>query len=176
MKPRYGIPIVALLLASCSIAYDQHQIAVIHAVGVTGPGASLDVSYREIESTLDGVTSILRKAGFQWTTEDWTHSHGKRYDYGYYLTGERVYNMGFLYSAVEHPYVQCIVEINRKNATLRFFESEWPFGSHGFPLSEPVRQHVRDTARVTGDYLRRHLPSHDVQVSIDFGPPHVTKA
>lgn len=176
MKPFCTLPIIALLLGSCTFAYDQHEIATIHAAGVTGRGNSLDASYREIENTLGGLTVVLHHAGFESTTQEWARSQGKRYEYGYYLTGERVYDMGFLYRAIEHPFVQCTGEINRKSVSLQFSESEWPFGSHEFPLSERVRQHVRDTARLAGDYLRSRLPSHDVQISIDFGPPHRTKA
>jgi len=166
---------VALALCSCEFGYDQHQIASIHAVAVTG-NTHLDSAYREIEYTLDGLTDVFRQHGFTYFNERWAHSHGKRYDYGYYLSGERTYGLSYVYGAVQHPIVQCVVGIDRKKVTLTFMESEWPIGSHAFPLSEQRRQHVRDTARAAADYLRRHLPSHNVQVSIDFGPPHATNA
>jgi hypothetical protein len=175
MTARYTTIVLALALCSCEFGYDQHQIASIHAVGITG-NARLDVAYQQIESTRDGLTTVFRQHGFTCPGESWAHSHGKRYEYGYYLTGERTYGVGYLYEAVHHPIVQCVVGIDRKKATLTFTESEWPIGSHAFPLSEQHRQHVRDTARAAADYLRRHLPSHDVQVSIDFGPAHVTNA
>lgn|SRR5262249_35085170 len=166
----------ALLLSGCTLAYDQHQIASIHVAGVTGSGASRDTSYREIESTLDGLTAVFRQRGFTAPLEAWTHQHGKRYDYAYYLTGERVYSNSYVYSGVRDTIVQCIVEIDRKKASLRFTESEWPRKSGIFPMSEDERQHIRGTAGLVGAYLREQLPSHNVHVAIDFGPPHVTKA
>lgn len=165
-----------VLLGGCLPVYQQHEIASIRAVGVTGAVPAGDDAYRQIESTLDGLSVIFRDRGFTSPIETWLHQHGKRYDYGYYLTGERLYSDGYVYSGVHDTIAQCTVEIDRKTASLRFIESEWPRKSGVFPMAERQRQHMRDTARLVGDYLRKRLPSHDVQVSIDFRPPHVTKA
>ena len=143
---------------------------------MTGTRPAGDDAYQQIETTLDGISAIFRQRGFTAPLESWAHRHGKRYDYGYYLTGERLYGNGYVYSGVQDTIVQCTVEIDRKKASLRFIESEWPRKSGVFPMSESQRQYIRDTARLIGVYLRQHLPSHDVEVSIDFGPPHVTKA
>jgi hypothetical protein len=175
MRAHHGLIATALLLSSCEFAYEQHQIAAIHAVGIVGSDVQIDAGYRSIESVLDGLTAVFAQNGFIWPGAAWAHRQGKRYEYAYYLTGERVYELSYVYQAVQHPIVQCSVQIDRKKVSLRFEESEWPLHSHIFPLTEENRQHVGATARIVGDYLRRHLPSHNVEVSIDFGPPHATK-
>jgi hypothetical protein len=162
------LPIFALaLLTGCLPVYEQQQIASIQAVGVVGRGITGDAAYTHIESTLDGLSAIFRKRGFTAPLEQWAHKHGKRYEYGYYLTGERTYGNGYVYSGVKGSIVQCTVEIDRKKASLHFSESEWPQKSGVFPMSESQRQYIRETARIVADYLRRTLPSHDVQVTID---------
>jgi hypothetical protein len=159
------------LLSGCLPVYEQHQIASIHAAGVVGNGVAGDAAYNHIESTLDGLSAIFKKRGFTAPLEQRTQRHGKRYEYGYYLTGERTYGNGFVYSGVKGTIVQCSVEIDRKKASLRFIESEWPQKSGIFPMTESQRQYIRETARIVADYLRRTLPSHSVQTSIDEQPP-----
>jgi len=158
--------VIALILVSCSPAFESRQIASIHAVGVTGPGR-LDQAYAQIESTLDGLTAVFQREGFDWPGKNWAHTHGKKYEYGWYLTGERTYGIGYVYRPAEHSFAQCTVEINRKTVRLTFFESEWPFKSGQFPLTNGQREHIRHTARIAADYLRQKLPSHDVQISFE---------
>ena len=158
--------LVALTMIGCSPAFESRQIASIHAVGVTGP-ARLDRAYTQIESTLDGLTAIFQREGFDWPGKNWAHAHGKKYEYGWYLTGERTYGIGYVYRPAERSFAQCTVEINRKTAKLTFFESEWPFKSGRFPLTNEQREHIRRTARFAAEYLRQKLPSHDVQISFE---------
>jgi hypothetical protein len=157
-----------LVLAGCvPQMYEQRQIACIRAVGVVGDGASRNEGDRQIESTLAGLTALFQKHGFHASMQAWARQHGKRYNYGYYLTGERIYDENFTYGPVQHVLVQCLVNIDRKKAKLLFLEEEWPIKSHQFPLSERDRQHVRGAARAAADYLRRQLPSHTVELSFD---------
>jgi hypothetical protein len=151
---------------ACSIAPASRQIAYIHAVGITG-NVRHDQEYTEMESILDGLTAIFAREGFRWPGKDWAQAHGKRYDYGWYLSGERVYSLSYVFEPTKDSFVQCTVGIDRKKATLKFFESESPFKSGRFPMTKKNRQHVRATARVVADYLRRRLPSHDAQISFE---------
>ena len=146
---------------------EERQIASIHAVGVVGGGASRDEGNRQIESTLAGLTELFRAHGFHESLQAFAREHGKQYSYGYYLTGERLYGDNFTYKPIEHVLVQTLVSIDRKTAKLQFMENEWPMDSHVFPMPERDRQHVRETAHAAADYLRRHLPSHNVELSFD---------
>lgn len=163
---RAGTILIALMLVSCSPMLETRQIASIYADGVTSSGRLSD-AYTQIESTLDGLTEILRKEEFYWHGKEWAEAHGKKYDYGWFLTGEREYTLGYTYRPSEHSFAQCTVGINRKTAKLTFFESEWPFESGQFPMSEIHREHIRHSARIAADYLRRKLPSHNVQISFE---------
>ena len=158
----------ALVSAGCvPQMYEQRQIASIRAVGVVGDRTSRDEGNQHIESTLAGLTTLFQKHGFHASLQEWARKHGKQYNYGYYLTGERIYGENFTYGPVEHVLVQCLVDIDRKKAKLLFLEEEWPMKSHQFPFPERDRQHVRETARAAADYLRRQLPSHTVELSFD---------
>jgi hypothetical protein len=159
----------AMVLAGCvPRGPEERQIASIHAAGIVGGGASRVEGNRQIESTLTGLTALFRERGFQTSLQPWAREHGKQFNYGYYLTGERIYTDNFTYKkSVEHVLVQTLVSIDRKTAKLDFMENEWPMDSHRFPLPERDRQHVRETARAAADYLRQHLPSHQVELSFE---------
>jgi len=165
----------AAALSGCVPEIQQHEIASIHAVGITGGHSARDETHQQIESILDGLSRLFRKRGFSAPLESWARNHGKRYEYGYYLSGERIYGNSYVYSGVKDTIVQCTVSIDRQKASLQFTEMEYPRKSGRFPMPESQRKHVRDTARIVADYLRQRVPTHEVQVSIDFGPPHVTK-
>jgi hypothetical protein len=157
-----------LLLAGCvPQMYEQRQIASVHAVGVVGGAKSRDEGNAQIESTLRGLTTLFERRGFHASLQSWARQHGKQYNYGYYLSGERIYGENFTYGPISHVLVQCLVDIDRKKAKLLFFEEEWPMKSHQFPLPEHDRQHVRETARAVADYLRQNLPSHKVELSFN---------
>ena len=162
---------ILLVLGGCLPHYEQHQIASIRAVGVTGERERGDAAYRDIESTMDGLVAIFRQRGFTDPLEARTRREGKRYRYAYHLSGERTYQNGYVYSGWKQSLVQCTVEIDRRKAVLRFGESEGPRQSGSFPLPESQRQHVRDTARLAAEYLRRTLPSHRAEIVVDEQPP-----
>jgi hypothetical protein len=161
--------VCALVLAGCvPQGPEERQIASIHGVGIVGSGVSRDEGNAQIESTLAGLTTLFREHGFHASLQEWARKHGHQYQYGYYLTGERLYGDNFTYRPIAEPVlVQCLVSIDRKNAKLLILENEWPMKSHVFPLPERDRQHVRETARAAADYLRRHLSSHNVELSFD---------
>ena len=164
----FTVTTCALVLVGCvPQGYEQRQIASIHVPGVVGSSPSQAEGNRQIESTLAGLTALFRERGFHASLQAWAREHGKQFNYGYYLTGERLYTDNFTYGPVQHVLVQCLVSIDRKKASLLLLEEEWPLKSHQFPLPERDRQQVRETARAAADFLRRRLPSHDVGLSFE---------
>ena len=116
-----------LLLAGCvPQMYEQRQIASVHAVGVVGGAVSRDEGNAQIESTLGGLTTLFQRRGFHASLQAWARQHGKQYNYGYYLSGERIYGENFTYGPIGHVLVQCLVDVDRKKAKLLFLEEEWP--------------------------------------------------
>jgi hypothetical protein len=147
------------------------NIALVRVGGVTGHTIPSQRTYDRIERVIDGLTPVLADFDFVPPEElGFYRPFGDRYHVSYFLTGERTYSVSFILRSARPALVQCGIQIDRKNAVASFTEMDHPSGSGRFPTSDAQRQRVRAAARSLGDYFRRTLPTHDVNVT--FSTPY----